>query len=301
MPTPKEIDKILICTIYVLLLRNLNQKSLIPKIHHYQLPMTNYPLPIMSIAYFHFHAELNDFLPRNKRRVKIIHNFGERASIKDMIESLGVPHPEVDAIEVNNNYVDFSYIVQDGDIINVYPISVTNTPSISVHPQPLSIIRFVLDIHLGKLATSLRLLGFDSLYRNDYGDEELAEVSHSQERILLTRDKGLLMRSLVTHGYYVRSTNPQQQITEVLQRFDLFKLVSPFQRCLRCNGLLESIAKETIMHLLPESVQLQNQDFHRCQNCAQIYWKGTHYERLQQFIDEVLDSEKTEQFSHEHH
>ncbi|BAY28808.1 hypothetical protein NIES2107_06400 [Nostoc carneum NIES-2107] len=255
----------------------------------------------MAVASFNFHAELNDFLPRNKRRVKIIHNFGERASIKDMIESLGVPHPEVDAIEVNNNYVDFSYIVQDGDIINVYPISVTNTPSISVHPQPLSIIRFVLDIHLGKLATSLRLLGFDTLYRNDYGDEELAEVSHSQERILLTRDKGLLMRSLVTHGYYVRSTNPQQQITEVLQRFDLFKSVSPFQRCLRCNGLLESIAKETIMHLLPESVQLQNQDFHRCQSCAQIYWKGTHYERLQQFIDGVLDSKKTEQFNHEHH
>ncbi|MDZ7958887.1 MAG: Mut7-C RNAse domain-containing protein [Aulosira sp. DedQUE10] len=250
----------------------------------------------MSVAYFHFHAELNDFLPRNKRRVTITHNFGERASIKDMIESLGVPHPEVDFIEVNNNYVDFSYIVQDGDNINVYPISVTSvtTPTISVRPQPLRVIRFVLDIHLGKLATSLRLLGFDTLYRNDYDDQELAEVSHSQERMLLTRDKGLLMRSLVTHGYYVRSTNPQQQILEVLRRFDLFKLVSPFQRCLRCNGLLQPIAKESIINQLPESVQLQNQEFHRCQNCAQIYWKGTHYERLQQFIDGVLDSEKTD-------
>jgi uncharacterized protein len=248
----------------------------------------------MLIASFQFYAELNDFLPRNKRRVVITHHFGERASIKDMIESLGVPHPEVDCIEVNNHYVDFSYIVQDGDTINVYPISATHTPTISVRPQPLSIICFVLDIHLGKLATSLRLLGFDTLYRNDYDDEELAEVSHTQERMLLTRDKGLLMRSLVTHGYYVRSTNPQQQIVEVLRRFDLFKLVSPFQRCLRCNGLLKSIAKETIIDELPETVQLQNQEFHRCQNCAQIYWKGTHYERLQQFIDGVLDSEKTD-------
>lgn len=249
----------------------------------------------MAVAYFHFYAELNDFLPRNKRRVQITHSFTERASIKDMIESLGVPHPEVDYIKVNDKYVDFSYIVQDGDTINVYPISVNTvtTPTISVRPKTLSVIRFVLDIHLGKLATSLRLLGFDTLYRNDYTDEELAEISHTQLRILLTRDKGLLMRSLVAHGYYVRSTNPQQQILEVLRRFKLFNLVSPFQRCLRCNGFLENIAKERIIDQLPESVQLQNNEFHRCQACEQIYWKGTHYERLQQFIDGVLDSEES--------
>jgi uncharacterized protein len=250
----------------------------------------------MAVAYFHFYAELNDFLPRVKRRVKITHYFGERASIKDMIESLGVPHPEVDCIKVNDNYVDFSYIVQNGDLINVYPISASSltTPTVSVRPQPLSTIRFVVDIHLGKLATSLRLLGFDTLYRNDYADEELAQISHTQVRILLTRDKGLLMRSLVKYGYYVRSTNPQQQILEVLRRFDLFNLVSPFQRCLRCNGLLETIEKETIIKQLPESVQLQNHEFHHCQECKQIYWKGTHYERLQQFIDGVLDLEKSE-------
>jgi hypothetical protein len=149
--------------------------------------------------------------------------------------------------------------------------------------------RFVLDIHLGKLATSLRLLGFDTLYRNDYEDEELAQISSSQARILLTRDKGLLMRSLVTHGYYVRSTQPQQQIVEVLRRFDLFKLVSPFQRCLRCNGLLESVAKESIIDQIPETVQLQTHEFHRCQDCAQIYWKGSHYERLQQFINVIME------------
>lgn len=245
----------------------------------------------MAVAYFHFYAELNDFLPRNKRHLKIIHDFAERASIKDMIESLGVPHPEVDYIKVNDIYVDFSYIVQDEDSIHIYPISVIDIhpPTVSVRPQPLSEMRFVLDIHLGKLATSLRLLGFDTLYRNDYADEELAAVSHTQSRILLTRDKGLLMRSLVNHGYYVRSTNPQQQIIEVLRRFNLFNLVSPFQRCLRCNGLLTPIAKALVIDQLPESVQLQNDEFHRCQECQQIYWKGTHYERLQQFIDGVLE------------
>lgn len=228
--------------------------------------------------------------------MRISHFFEERASIKDMIESLGVPHPEVDFINVNGEYVNFSYIVSDGDIINVYPISAKSTiiPSISVMPEPLSIIRFVLDIHLGKLATSLRLLGFDTLYRNDYEDEKLAEISYSQARILLTRDKGLLMRSLVTYGYYVRNTNPQQQIVEVLQRYDLFKLVSPFKRCLRCNGLLEPVDKQSIVDKLPETVRSQVDVFQRCQDCDRIYWKGSHYERLQQFIDGVLNSQKVE-------
>ncbi|BAZ30501.1 hypothetical protein NIES4074_29610 [Cylindrospermum sp. NIES-4074] len=245
----------------------------------------------MAVAFFCFYAELNDFLPRHKKQVKISHFFEDRASIKDMIESLGIPHPEVDCLEVNGQYVNFSYIVQDKDSINVYPISAmgATTPSISVRPEPLSLMRFVLDIHLGKLATSLRLLGFDTLYRNDYEDQELAQISSSQTRILLTRDKGLLMRSLVTHGYYVRSTQPQQQIVEVLRRFDLFKLVSPFQRCLRCNGLLESVAKESIIDQIPETVQLQTHEFHRCQDCAQIYWKGSHYERLQQFINVIME------------
>lgn len=250
----------------------------------------------MAVASFFFYAELNDFLPRHQKQVRISHCFEERASIKDMIEALGVPHPEVDCIEVNGEYVNFSYIVQDGDTINVYPISARNIakPSIFILPKPLSVTRFVLDIHLGKLATSLRLLGFDTLYRNDYEDEELANISYSQTRILLTRDRGLLMRSLVTYGYYVRNTNPQQQILEVLRRFDLFELVSPFQRCLRCNGLLEPVNKQAVIEQVPETVRSQIDEFNRCQECGQIYWKGSHYERLQQFIDGVIDSRRVE-------
>ena len=246
----------------------------------------------MAIANFCFHAELNFFLPPSKRHVEFTHLFEERASIKDMIESLGVPHPEVDLIRVNGESVEFSYIVRDGDRINVYPISVTHevTPTVSVRPPYLSCYRFVLDIHLGKLANSLRMLGFDTLYRNDYADEELAKISASQERILLTRDKGLLMRSLVTYRYYVRETNPERQVVEVLRRFDLFKLVQPFQRCIRCNGLLEAVAKETILDQLPQNTQLSINEFHRCGECSQIYWKGAHYERMQQFIERMLSS-----------
>jgi hypothetical protein len=139
----------------------------------------------------------------------------------------------------------------------------------------------------------LRLLGFDTLYRNDYADEELARISASQKRILLTRDKGLLMRSLVTYGYYVRATNPERQVVEVLRRFNLFKSVEPFRRCIRCNGLLEPVDKESILDQLPPKTQLLINEFHRCSACGQIYWKGAHFERMQQFIQGVLDSHES--------
>lgn len=249
----------------------------------------------MAKAVFRFSAELNDFLPPSQRHVSFTHVFKERASIKDMIEALGIPHTEVDCILVNGKGVGFSYIVQDGDRIEVHPISTSLAlkPLVSVRPQLPSIFRFVLDVHLGKLASSLRLLGFDTLYRNDYADEELAQISASQQRMLLTRDKGLLMRSLVTYGYYVRATNPEQQVVEVLRRFNLFKQVLPFQRCIRCNGLLKSVAKESILDQLPEKTRLEIDEFHRCCDCRQIYWRGSHYERMQQFIEGVLDTQES--------
>src|SRR5919202_3841847 len=211
-----------------------------------------------------------------------------------MIEALGVPHPEVDWIRVNGELVDFSYIVQDGDRIHVYPVSCASevTPTIRIRPTSGPFAHFVLDIHLGKLANSLRMLGFDTLYRNDYDDEELAQISASQQRILLTRDKGLLMRSLVTYGYYVRATNPEQQVIEVIRRFNLFEKVLPFHRCIRCNGLLESVSKESILDQLPEKTRLEINEFHRCCGCHQVYWRGSHYERMQQFIDGVLDAQE---------
>ncbi|MBD1889516.1 Mut7-C RNAse domain-containing protein [Coleofasciculus sp. FACHB-SPT9] len=251
----------------------------------------------MAKADFNFYAELNDFLPRKKRDVTITHVFEERASIKDTIESFGVPHPEVDYIEVNGKPVDFSYIVTDSDRIHVYPISAATekTSSVSlVRPQPLKFPRFVLDIHLGKLATSLRMLGFDTLYRNDYDDLELAQISASEERILLTRDKGLLMRSLVTHGYYVRETNPERQVGEIMGRFALIEFVKPLQRCLRCNGLLEPVDKESILDQVPPNIQQSIDEFSRCRECDRVYWKGTHYEQMQQFIQGIIFSKPVE-------
>jgi uncharacterized protein with PIN domain len=247
----------------------------------------------MPQAHFRFYAELNDFLPPARRQVAFAHRFAGRVSIKDMIEALGVPHPEVDLILVNGETVDFSYLVQEDDRISVYPVfeSFDITPLLRVRPRPLREPRFVLDTHLGKLAAYMRMLGFDVLYRNNYDDAELAHLSSSERRALLTRDHGLLKRSMVTHGYFVRETDSRRQLVEVLRRFDLFRLIAPFQRCIHCNGLLEPVSKESILDRLPPKTRDYYDEFRMCRVCGQIYWKGSHFQRMQQFIDDILRQE----------
>ena len=244
----------------------------------------------MSTVQFRFYEELNDFLPLQRRKVGFPHMFSGRNSIKDMIEALGVPHTEIDLILVNGRSVDFSYIVQDGDRISVYPVfeCFDITPLLRLRPKPLRISRFILDVHLGRLARYLRLLGFDTLYRNDYDDAELARVAGRERRILLTRDRGLLKRNAITHGYYVRETNPRQQLQEVLARFDLYRAVRSFERCTRCNGLLASVAKEHILDRLEPDTLRCFDHFWICGGCRRIYWQGSHYEHMQRLIDAIL-------------
>jgi uncharacterized protein with PIN domain len=244
----------------------------------------------MARATFCFQGDLNFFLPRHQQNVNFIYQFKERPSIKDTIESLGVPHPEVNSIVVNGKAVDFSYLVRDEDCIIVYPLSVTPKiiPTISLQPPLPTIPRFILDVHLGKLASSLRMLGFDTLYRNDYEDAQIAFVASQDKRIVLTRDKGVLMRNLVTHGYYIRETNPDKQIIEVLKRFNLSDLVKPFRRCIRCNGVLTPVTKELIADQLPQRTKQEIDEFRRCNSCRQIYWQGAHYERMEKFVRQVL-------------
>lgn len=240
----------------------------------------------MKQASFRFYAELNDLLPTDQRQVTFTHSFAHPSSIKDVIEALGVPHTEIDLILVNGESVDFSYLVQDGDRISVYPVfeSIDITSLVRVRPQPLREPRFVLDTHLGRLARYLRMLGFDTLYRNDYNDAELARLASVEHRILLTRDPGLLKRSVVTHGYWIRASDPQRQAREVVERFDLFAAIVPFARCLRCNTRLQSVHKEDILDRLPPMTQGVYDEFHFCPSCDRIYWKGSHYRRMLQLI-----------------
>lgn len=207
-------------------------------------------------------------------------------TVKHLIEMLGVPHPEVDLILVNGQSVDFDYLVRGGDRVSVYPVfeSVDIRGISKVRPEPLRSPRFVLDNHLGRLAGYLRLLGFDCLYRNDYQDRELAEISARQERILLTRDRGLLKRKIVTRGYLVRSDQPLKQAEEIIRRFDLASSVRPFTRCSRCNGRLISVEKSEVFDQLEPLTKKHYNQFTRCKECGQVYWRGSHFQKLEEKI-----------------
>lgn len=238
-------------------------------------------------ASFRFYASLNDFLPSQRRQKSLTHWFKGNPSIKDTIEALGVPHPEVELMIKNGEAVDFSEKVTEGEQWSIYPhFSSLEITEHRLRP-PLARTRFVLDVHLGKLATQMRLLGFDTLYENDYTDSQLADLSSRQQRIVLTRDIGLLKRSVITYGYWLRHTEPQLQLLEVLNRFALFSFISPFKRCLRCNGLIMSVNKADIQTQLEPLTQKYYHQFYQCTGCAQIYWKGSHYAKLKQWIEKI--------------
>lgn len=207
-------------------------------------------------------------------------DFRGRQSIKHLAESLGVPHPEIGQVQVNGREGTLSTITQDGDRVEVHPVP-NGCP---VEP------RFVLDSHLGRLAAYLRMLGFDCLYQSNYDDEELAKIAQAEDRILLSRDRRLLMRKAVTHGYCLRSLDSLEQLSEVLARFGLTGRSIPFHRCLRCNHPLEPVPKESVLDRLEPLTKLYFDEFQICPACKQIYWKGSHYERMQGLIEQLTGS-----------
>ena len=212
---------------------------------------------------------------------------GHPRSVKDAIESCGVPHTEVDLVVVGRRSVGFDHLVGAGERVSVYPMFRTlDVPSL-VRPAALPATRFLLDVHLGRLAGRLRLLGFDTAYRNDADDADLARDAPAQQRWLLTRDRGLLMRASVTHGYLVRSNEPREQVIEVVRRFDLFDAMAPLTRCARCNGTLHPVEKSAIEHLLQPGTRRDHDVFAQCAACSHVYWEGSHADDLASFVSGV--------------
>ena len=234
--------------------------------------------PAPGRAYFRFYAELNDHLPRARRFRTLERTFFVPAPVKDLIESCGVPHTEVELIVANSESVGFSYVVQNGDRIAVYPMfeSFDVTPELKVRPAPLREPKFVLDVHLGRLAAYLRMLGFDAVYRNQASDAELVRISAGEQRILLTRDRGLLQHGGVTHGYWLRNADSRRQLVEVVGRFDLTRSLRPFSRCMVCNEVLEEVLRVRA-----------DDDYRECPQCGKVYWQGSHYRRMERWIREV--------------
>jgi len=251
--------------------------------------MDSKKIPEIKEVIFSFHGDFNRFLYNDRQKKDFTCHVPGRATSKDTIEALGVPHTEVDAILVNGRTVDFHYQSRDKDRVSVYPDAAkTRRPNIiKLKPKILSKPRFICDVHLGKLCRYLRLCGFDTLYDERYSDQQMIRIGVREKRILLTRDIGLLKIKRIYFGYFVRHIDPQKRIKEVVRQFRLRAKIAPFKICTKCNGRLKRVAKKTILDQLPPKVKKYYQVFHCCSNCEQVYWKGSHYERLQEAIDMI--------------
>lgn len=239
------------------------------------------------------YGALNDFLPPERRGAEFLHTFVGTPSVKDLLESLGPPHPEVDVILVDDTAVDFSHRVADGARVAAYPAfhSLDVTPMTRVGLPLPEEPRFALDVGLGRLAGFLRMLGFDTLWRNDFADDELSRLSRDEERVVLTRDLGLLKRAEVRHGYYPRNTDPAHQLVEVVRRYQLASRMKPFTRCLACNAPLAVAGKDEVLDRIPEGVAATHSRFQQCHECKRVYWPGTHHQRMQALVDKLRELE----------
>ena len=237
------------------------------------------------------YAELNDFLGPELRGVTVRRPFRTHQTVKDVLEAMGIPHTEVDLILVNGNAEDFTHRPASGDRIAVYPMfeALDIGSTARLRPVPLRDPRFVVDVNLGRLARLLRVLGFDVWWSSDADDQSLVDISLEQQRILLTRDRALLKRRIITHGLFVHSDNPEEQTIEVLRRLDLGQRLAPLTRCVRCNGRLVAVAKEEVIDRLEPLTRRYYSDFSRCEECGRIYWPGSHHAGLVGLVERLRE------------
>jgi uncharacterized protein with PIN domain len=245
-----------------------------------------------AVASFRFYEELNDFLPRERRKRAFDYRCARAATVKNAIEALGVPHTEVELILVNGESVDFSHPIRDGDRVSVYPMfeAFDVGPLLRVRERPLRRLRFVADAHLGGLARLLRMLGFDTLFRNDFEDREIRAISRCEGRVVLTRDRELLKCRTVTHGCFVHALRPREQLHEVVWRLQLAASARPFTLCLHCNLPLTAVDREWFRERLPPKVAATYSHFQWCEGCDHVYWEGSHWQRMQEMVAGVLRS-----------
>ncbi|AIY48224.1 Mut7-C RNAse domain-containing protein [Mycolicibacterium fortuitum] len=237
------------------------------------------------------YAELNDFLEADSRGRAVRRPVQTHQTVKDVLEATGIPHTEIDLILVNGDPVSFEHRPAVGDRIAVYPMfeALDIGSTARLRPEPLRHPRFVVDVNLGRLARLLRVLGFDVWWSSAADDQTLADISLDQQRILLTRDRGLLKRRTITHGLFVHSQHPEEQTLEVLRRLDLRRRIKPFTRCVRCNGQLAAVAKERVIDQLEPLTRRYYDEFSRCPECGRIYWAGSHFEKLSRLVDRLLE------------
>lgn len=246
--------------------------------------------PCVVTAHFRFYAELNNFLAPSLRQRRFRHPVSQDASVKHMIEALGVPHTEVALILIDGVASGFSHRLQSNEHVSVFPsfsafdmgVPSLLRPSIDING------RFIADAHLGQLARKLRMLGFDVLYRNDYSDAEVAHTAAQDKRIVLTRDRDLLIRKEIVHGCYLHALSTDEQLLEVIARFHLVNATRAFSRCLNCNGMLRTVVKSAVEHRVPHHSRDAYEHFYECEGCAHVYWEGSHVARMRSRVQQML-------------
>lgn len=241
-------------------------------------------------AEFRFYEELNDFLPTCRRKVSFTQSFGGTPAVRDVIQAIGVPHSAIDLVLVDGRSVDFAHRLRGGERVAVYPVfeRLDISPLLRLRPQPLRSPRFILDVHLGKLARYLRMLGFDTLYRDDWEDDEIIGRALEQQRIVLTRDLGILKNKRVSHGYWLRHTDPEQQLAEVVEALDLHGQLRPFTRCLECNGVIRDVQGDPVALGADPDIAARFEHFWQCDSCRRLYWQGSHYSRMLSAVRRML-------------
>jgi hypothetical protein len=229
---------------------------------------------------------LNDFLLAERRKVAFMYSFQGTPAVRDVIQAIGVPHTAVDLVLVDGRSVDFTHRLRGGERVAVYPVfeRLDITPLLRLRPRPLRRTRFILDVHLGKLARDLRLLGIDSAYRPDWDDTAIIDRALAEQRIILTRDVGILKQGRVTHGYWVRGNQPAAQLEEIVEAFDLCRQMQPFSRCLECNGEIRTVERNDLGGQAAPEILERFGRFWQCRECRKVYWQGSHYRRLLQRV-----------------
>lgn len=245
--------------------------------------------PVIRKSWFRFYEELNDHLPEKWKKKKFQYTFRGTPSVRNTIHAIGVPHIEIDLILVDGESVDFSHQLKGGEQVSVYPVfeSLNIAPLVRLRPHPLRDSRFIVDVNLGKLAYKLRLMGFDTVFRNDLEDDEIIAIALNERRIILTRDRGILKQNVVTHGYWIRSDDPKKQLAEVVERLQLYDNIQPFTRCSICNGNLQQINKALLTGRLSKDTLQYYNEFWECVGCRKIYWQGSHFSHILKWMDDL--------------
>lgn len=249
----------------------------------------------MATATLRFYAELNDFLAPGQRQRERSLNFEPPLPVRHLIETCGVPHTEVELILRDGESIGLEEPVADGDRFAVYPMfeSFDVSPLLRLRRKPLREPRFIADAHLARLARRLRMLGLDTLWFNDLGDAALARLAGEQHRILLTRDRALLMHRAVTHGCHVQPGGTDDQIRALVRRLQLCGWIAPFTRCTLCNALLKSVSPDDGSLSVPPGVAQRHRELWRCTGCGQVYWKGSHWEAMRRWITSICADPET--------